>query len=110
MGLFDKPAAPGLVFRNPNVNILERTISTSGKYMIFIGTHFEKGHTCWVVGVCNKANGEIIMRHYNSLIKDCIAPRASAYTYWEEFKRRMKEKAQDEEPSYLQELQQHLTN
>jgi hypothetical protein len=97
-----------LQFRNPQVNILEKTISTSGKYMLFIGIHFEKGHTCWVVGCSNKATGEMVMRHYNEQIPGCVAPQAQAYTYWEEFKTKMKEPAQDEEPSYLEELQQYL--
>lgn len=100
--------APALHFRNPNINFLERTISTSGKYMIFLGTHVENGNTCWVVGAVSKITGLITMQHYNTGIKGCLAPRAQAYTSWEKFKHSMTEKAEHEEESYLQELQPYL--
>lgn len=100
--------APALAFRQPEVNILEKTLSTSGKYLVFLGIHFEKGITCWVIGCSNKANGHITMRHYNEGIKGCVAPRAQAYTFWEEFKTKMKEKADEEEPGYLDDLQKYL--
>ena len=99
-----------LTFRTPNVNILERTISVSGKYMIFFGTHFEQGITCWVVGSSNKETGEIIMRHYNEKIPGCIAPMAVAKTTWEDFRNAMKEKRDDAEyeEGYLEGLQKYL--
>jgi hypothetical protein len=76
--------------------------------MLFVGFHYEAGRSCWVVGCSNKATGEIVMRHYNDGIKNCIAPHAQAYTYWEEFKNKMKGQALEEEPSYLEDLQKYL--
>lgn len=84
--------APALSFRRPNVNIQEEKLSTSGKYLLFIGVHYEAGHTCWVVGSSNRESGEIIMRHYNDGIPHCVAPKSQAYTQWEKFSFKMTER------------------
>lgn len=73
-----------LDFRKPSCIIEEKCVSATGKYMGFIGTHYHKNKPCWVVGVSNKTNGEIIMRHYND--ETCVndeAARFAAHNYWE---------------------------
>ena len=86
-----------LDFRKPNCYILEKIVSWSGQYLCFYGNHYEAGVICYVVGTSNKSNGEVIMRHYNEKIKDCLAPKAQAETYWEEFKSKMLKTPESEE-------------
>ena len=99
---------PALRFVDPEVVILEKTFSTSGKYMLFLGSHYEAGHACWVVGTVSGITQIVTKRHYNSTIPGCLAPEAMAKSFWEEFRTLMKEKAHDEEPGYLDELQPYL--
>src|SRR5258708_1591081 len=54
-----------LDFRKPNCVVLKSTTSWSGKYKIFYGHHYVRGHMCYDVGGINKENGLITSRHYN---------------------------------------------
>ena len=72
--------------------------SYSGKYEIFIATHFRKrpaGFTsdgaqqCWDVGSRNTTNGEVIRRHYFN--------QQEALAFWEEFKTAMLQPPESEE-------------
>jgi hypothetical protein len=104
-------AAPAIHFRQPNVTILERCVSTSGKYLLFLGFHYEAGVTCWVVGSSSKGNPpEIVMRHYNEKIPNCVAPKAMAQTYWEKFKIVMtaKRESEDEQEEEFTQIRQAL--
>jgi len=89
-----------LDFRKPQVYIVEKVISQSGKYLCFLGNHYHKGHTCWVVGSSNKLTGEIVMRHYNT---KSLAPKAEAETYWRQLKEKMlaKPKSELEEDAHI---------
>lgn len=87
--------APLITFRLPDVVILEKTKSTSGRFLIFLGNHYEKGHACWVVGSSDLESGEIVMRHYNDQIPGCLSPKAQAYSYWEEFRAKITEQKED---------------
>ncbi len=74
-----------LNFRQPNVHILEKVVSWTGKYMGFYGIHYERNKPCHVVGASNRETGEIVMRHYNDTT--CINEEAAIYAarkYWEE--------------------------
>lgn len=61
--------------------ILARAVSTTGKYYIFLGTHFNGKIQCYDIGSLNKVTGEIVRRHYKQ--KD------EAYAYWQEFRTEM---------------------
>jgi hypothetical protein len=80
----------------PQFTFLEKEKSRSGKYWIFFGHHYEKGHPCFVVGSSNLKTGEVVVRHYNDQIKDCVAPQAMATTYWEQFKSAMTQPSEHE--------------
>ena len=98
-----------LGFRVPDVIIEEHKVSTSGKYLVFLGFHYEQGHTCWVVGSSNKVTNEVIMQHHNDRIPNCFAPEAQAKMKWEKFKELMTRRSDnEEEPSYLEDLQRYL--
>lgn len=87
--------APLVTFRLPNIVMLEKTKSTSGRFLIFVGNHFEAGISCWVVGSSDLQTGQIVMRHYNDKIPGCLSPKSQAYTYWEEFRNKMTERKPD---------------
>lgn len=105
---------PNLVkFPQPDIIMYEKTLSTSGQFLIFYGQHFEKGHSCWVVGSSNKASGEIVMRHYNDQIPGCVSPKAQAVQFWEEFRARMTERKEHgnyEEDDASDEIRHLLTS
>lgn len=86
-----------LDFRKPNVYVLEKHVSWSGVYMIFFGSHYHKGHSCFVFGASSKRDGVITMHHYNTSVKGCLAPKAQCETDWRKFKERMLAKPESEE-------------
>lgn len=76
--------------------ILARAVSTTGKYYIFLGTHYNGLTQCYDVGSLNKVTGEIVRRHYKQ--KD------EAYAYWQEFRTDMtapRQGGEDEEKDKL---------
>ena len=85
-----------LDFRKPNVSVVDKCISWSGKYFCFLGSHYEAGKICWVVGSSNKVTGEIVMRHYSET-NGAIAPKAQAATEWEKYKAAMVKAPESEE-------------
>jgi hypothetical protein len=97
-----------IIFRDVGVTVLESTISTSGKYKVFFGKHWEKGVVCWVVGAVSGVTGYITKQHYNDKIPGCIAPKAHAMQMYERFKAAMTEKGKHEEPGLLEEIAPHL--
>lgn len=89
-----------LDFRKPNVQILEKAVSYSGKYFIFYGFHYEAGKQCFVVGASNKLDGEIVMRHYNETVTPGIelnAIKAVSFSIWEKYREAMVRKPDGEE-------------
>lgn len=101
--------APNLIFRRPNCTLLEETLSTTGKYLIYLGTHYEGPHPCWVVGAVSKVTGIRSERHLHDGIVGCIAPKATAYAMWDEFKQEMTRPAREEEDE-LEGLEEHIQN
>jgi hypothetical protein len=91
-----------LDFRKPQVAIVEKFVSQTGKYLCFLGNHYHKGHTCWVFGSSNKVTGEIVMRHYSSATNS-ISPKAECETAWRKFKEGMlaKPKSDFEEDTHI---------
>ena len=69
--------------------VLQKKVSTSGKYNIFYGTHVVEGRFCYDVAAMNTITGELIRRHYKA--KD------EAITYWDEFQEKMLAPAQEGE-------------
>lgn len=47
-----------------NLVILDKFTSTSGKYLCFLGEHFNGTERCIDVGVFNNFKRELIRRHY----------------------------------------------
>lgn len=99
------------IYRKPQVYIRESAISASGKYYLFLGSHYEAGVFCTVVGV--STDREISMLHFNEKITDpetgkgCVEPKATAEMLWENFKDamvRIPEDAEYEE-TYLEQVQ-----
>lgn len=95
---------PLLDFRKPNVTILERSTSWSGKYFIFLGSHYHHGSICWVFGGQSRVTGITTMRHYNSKETTALADnpealKAYATNQWEEYKEKMKAAPDHEEES-----------
>lgn len=86
---------PLLDFRRPKCVVVKETDSWSGKYTIFYGHHFVKGHTCYDVGAINRHNGEITTRHYLDFGRD--NPKAEALAYYHELEKGMKRAPINEE-------------
>jgi hypothetical protein len=101
--------APAMHFRDVGVTVLESSLSTSGKYKIFLGKHWERGVVCWVVGAVSGVTGYITKQHYNDKIEGCIAPKAHAQQMYERFKARMTERSEhEEEETLIESLAPHL--
>ena len=64
------------------ISCYEKFTSTSGKYTIFFGEHFNGTEACHDVGALNLQTGELIRRHYIN--------RDEAGNAWEEFKQEMR--------------------
>lgn len=77
------------------VTIIEKSTSTSGKYTIFLGEHFNGKEQCYDVGSLNLLNGELTRRHYTQ--------KWEAQDFWETFKSEMRQRGEYEsdEPSGL---------
>lgn len=84
-----------LDFRKPKCVVLKEVQSASGKYTLFYGYHFVRGHTCYDVGTINRVNGEIVTRHYTDEGKG--NPKAEALTCFHEYEKALTRKAQHEE-------------
>jgi hypothetical protein len=100
--------APELHFPKIPFVVDKLTHSTSGKYRLFLGHHYEAGISCWVVGAISGITGIATVCHFNEKVPEIIAPKAEAHAFWEQFSTKMKEKAHDEEPGYLDDLQPYL--
>lgn len=71
-------------FKQPNITILQRVVSFTGRYMGFYGLHYHAGKTCYVVGVSDQALETLTERHYND--ETCVnfeAAKWAASNYWE---------------------------
>ena len=75
--------------------VLKQTQSTSGKYTLFYGYHYVKGHTCYDVGSINRLTGEIISRHY--LDEGNGNPKAEALHIFHEYEQALTKRGQIEE-------------
>lgn len=87
---------PHISFRKPACIVEKDDTSWSGKYYIYLGHHFEKGHTCWVVGAYNILTDARAERHYNSM-HGSDDPKAAALIYWAEIYPKFMRKPEDEE-------------
>ena len=76
-----------------DASIITEEKSYSGKYEIFIATHFvcKRGETlqCWDIGSRNISNGEVIRRHYLN--------QQEALAFWEQFSTAMLQPPESEE-------------
>ncbi len=61
--------------------ILDRCVSTTGKYFCFLGTYYNGTEVVFVVGAVNVLTGEIVKRHYTD--------EHEADLFWSEFKAKM---------------------
>jgi hypothetical protein len=71
-------------FKQPQITILQKVISYTGRYMGFYGLHYHEGNTCYVVGVSDQALETLTERHYNQ--HTCVnfeAAKWAASNYWE---------------------------
>jgi hypothetical protein len=91
---------PLLDFRRPKIVIIKEVVSYTGKYTLFYGHHFVKGHTCYDVGTINKTNGEIITRHY--LDQGRGNPKSEALACYHEM-----EKGLTRKPTHEEELEEN---
>ena len=72
-----------------NIIILDKGLSTSGKYEFFLGEHYNGVDRCYDVGVFNMFSGELIRRHYQL--------KWEAEEFYEEWKEKMREEKEYEE-------------
>jgi hypothetical protein len=61
--------------------ILDRCVSTTGKYFCFYGVHYDSKDSCFDVGAVNTLTGEIVKRHYPD--------EKEASEFWETFRAQM---------------------
>lgn len=84
-----------LDFRKPRCVVVKEITSASGKYKLFYGHHFVKGHTCYDVGTINQLTGEIVSRHY--LDQGMGNPKAECLRIYHEMEKGMLRKPDNEE-------------
>jgi hypothetical protein len=84
-----------LDLRKPKCVVVKKIVSYSGKYTLFFGHHYIAGKTCYDVGTINKANGEIVSRHY--LDEGRGNPKAEALTIFHQMEKGLTRKPKHEE-------------
>ncbi len=86
-------AVPLIGSKKIDATIITEEKSYSGKYEIFLATHFvRKGdgsQQCWDVGSRNTTNGEVIRRHYFN--------QQEALAFWQQFSTAMMQSPESEE-------------
>lgn len=95
-------------FKKPPYVVLDGVVSYTGKYYGFLGTHFEKGIICYVVGAINKQDGSTTCRHYNEH-NGCVNPehaKSSATKTWNDLRAGLVAKPRNPDESGSAELTQ----
>lgn len=100
-----------LDFRKPKCVVVKEKVSWSGKYKIFYGHHYVKGHTCYDIGAVNRTNGEITTRHY--IDKGVGNPKAEALMIFDNLQKEMlrapkSEENEDLDPRLADEFRRQL--
>jgi hypothetical protein len=84
-----------LDFRKPKCVVVKHCESASGKYTLFYGHHYVKGHTCYDVGTINRQTDEIITRHYRDEGRG--NPKSEALHIYHEYEQTLTRKSGPEE-------------
>jgi hypothetical protein len=66
------------------VTVLSKYTSQSGKWIVFLGSHYDGKTQCWDVGYFNILNGQTMRHHWNKLGQD--KDRQEAMLAFEEVK------------------------